>query len=168
MPTARIDRAVVKEMYDEGAGPTAIAKELGCSKGWISKLLKEMGLEVLKASVAHAPKYADRRDAAAEHLMELARRAKYELDWIEESVPPSTDAEYRDWQNQKLKFAAEMRKLISTMADIGYKLFQASEVAEVIKIIDEEIGHESPGCQQRIRERLQARRDLRFPVQLDH
>ncbi len=168
MGRTRIDRTTVKAMYDEGGTVTEIAKKLGCTKGAVSKVLKEMGIHVSKAAVAHAPKYADRRDAASEHLMELVRRAKYELDWIEDSVPPTTGAEYREWQNQKLKFAAEMRKLIGSMADIGYKLFQATEVAEVIKIIDEEIGNESPGCQQRIRERLQARRDYRFPLQVDN
>ena len=74
-----------------------------------------------KAAVEAAPKYVERKDAATEHLLFLADKAKAELEWIEQSVPPKTDADYREWQDQKLKFAAEMRKLISAMADIGYK-----------------------------------------------
>jgi hypothetical protein len=121
----------------------------------------------VKAAVSKAPKYEQRKDAATEHLLYLADKAKFELDWIQNTVPPQNDADYREWQNQKLKFAAEMRKLISAMADIGYKLFQVSEMTEILKIIDEEIGNESSECQRRIRERLQRRRNFRFPINLD-
>ncbi|MFC1891860.1 hypothetical protein ACFLZT_05650, partial [Thermodesulfobacteriota bacterium] len=86
---------------------------------------------------------------------------------IEKEVPPKTDADYRDWQNQKLKFAAEMRKLISGMADISYKLYQANEISEILRIIDEEIGCESEECQKRIRDRLQSRQNIRFPADLN-
>jgi hypothetical protein len=158
-----IDRVKVKELHDKGVKVVDIAVKLRCGKGTISKILKEMGLEVVKASVAAAPKYEKRRDAATKHLLYLADKAKGELDWIESTVPPQNDSEYREWQNQKLKFAAEMRKLISAMADIGYKLFQVEEVNEVIRIIDEEIGRESEDCQKRIRERIQQRRNIRFP-----
>ena len=162
-----IDRLKVKGLFDEGKKVVEIASELGCGKGTVSKILKEMGLEVVKAAVSAAPKYEQRKDAATEHLIYLADKARCELDWIEDTVPPKNDSEYRQWQDQKLKFAAEMRKLISAMADIGYKLFQASEMVAILKIIDEEIGNESPECQRRIRERLQHRRNIRFPVDFD-
>ena len=163
MARAKIDKLKVKQLYDKGVRPVEIAKKLNCTKGTISKILKLMNLEVTKAVVSEAPKYEKRRDVATKHLLYLADKAKGELDWIESTVPPQNDAEYRDWQNQKLKFAAEMRKLISAMADIGYKLFQVEEVNEVIRIIDEEIGRESESCQKRIRERIQQRRNIRFP-----
>lgn len=162
-----IDRIKVKELFDEGKKVVEIASELGCGKGTISKILKEMGLTVAKAAVSAAPKYVDKKDAATDHLLFLADKARNELEWIETTVPPKNDADYREWQNQKLKFAAEMRKLITAVGDIGYKLFQVNEMAEVLRIIDEEIGNESPECQRRIRERLQHRRDIRFPVNLN-
>jgi len=168
MANPSIDRTEVKTMFDNGITVTAIANQLGVTKGAISKVLKQMGIAVVKAALPDAPKYAERKDAASEHLMTLINKARSELDWIEETVPPSNDGEYREWQNQKLKFAAEMRKLISSMADIGYKLYQASEVAEVLKIIDEEIGNESPECQHRIRERIKSRRNYRFPLRFDN
>jgi len=161
-----IDRIKVKELFDEGAKVVEIASELGCGKGTVSKILKEMGLTVAKAAVSAAPKYVDKKDAATDHLLFLADKARNELEWIENTVPPKNDADYREWQNQKLKFAAEMRKLITAVGDIGYKLFQVNEMVEVLRIIDEEIGNESPECQRRIRERLQHRRDIRFPVDL--
>ena len=163
MARAKIDKLKVKQLYDKGVRPVEIAKKLNCTKGAISKILKLMNLEVTKAVVSEAPKYEKRRDAATKHLLYLADKAKGELDWIESTVPPKNDSEYRDWQNQKLKFAAEMRKLISAMADIGYKLFQVEEINEVIRTIDEEIGRESESCQKRIRERIQRRRNIRFP-----
>jgi len=164
MARATIDRIKVKELFDKGTKVVDIAKNLGCTKGAVSKILKDMGHEVAKAAVSAAPKYEKRKDAATEHLLYLADKARSELDWIENTVPPKNDDEYREWQNQKLKFAAEMRKLISAMADIGYKLFQVSEMTEILKIIDEEISFESKECQKRIRERLERRRSIRFPV----
>jgi hypothetical protein len=163
MAIQKIDYVKVKELRDAGMKGIDIAKKLGVTRGTISKALKKMGHEVARAAVVAAPKYEKRRDAATKHLLYLADKAKGELDWIEKTVPPMNSDEYREWQNQKLKFAAEMRKLISTMADIGYKLFQVEEVNEVIRIIDEEIGCESEECQKRIRERIQRRRNIRFP-----
>jgi hypothetical protein len=162
-----ISRLKVRELYDAGQTVTEIAAQMGCGKGAVSKILKKMGLEVTKAAVKEAPKYIERRDAATEHLLFLAEKARKELEWIEDSVPPKTDEEYRAWQDQKLKFAAEMRKLIGAVADIGYKLFQQSEMVEIIKIIDEEVGNESSECQKRIRERLQRRQHIRLPLQIN-
>ena len=162
-----IDRIKVKELFDEGKKVVEIASELGCGKGTISKILKEMGLTVAKAAVSAAPKYVDKKDAATDHLLFLADKARNELEWIETTVPPKNDADYREWQDQKLKFAVEMRRIISAIADIGYKLFQISELTEVLRIIDEEIGNESKECQQRIRDKLKSRRDIRFPLNLN-
>jgi predicted transcriptional regulator len=163
MKKRTIDRLKVKELCESGFGVVDIAKKLGCTKGAVSKALKQMNLSVAKAVIPEVPKYVEKKDAATEHLFFLVNKAKAELDWIEKEVPPKTDAEYRLWQDQKIKFAAEMRKLITAIADIGYKLFQVNEMAEVLKIIDEEIGNESPECQQRIRDRLARRRSIRFP-----
>ena len=44
----------------------------------------------------------------------------------------ATTEDYRAWQDQKLKFAAEMRKLISAISDIGYRLFQVDETTEIL------------------------------------
>ena len=162
-----ISRKEVKKLHDEGWGVVQIADKLSASKGSISKILKQMGIYITRAAVRVAPEYVEKKDAASDHLLFLAEKARQELEWIETTVPPRNDSEYRSWQDQKIKFSAEMRKLISAMADIGYKLFQANEVAEALRIIDDEIGNESIECQQRIRERLQRRRDLRFPVEFN-
>ena len=162
-----ISRIKVRELYDGGESVTEIAAELGCGKGTVSKILKEMNINILKAAMVEAPKYVAAKDSATETLSYLINKAKDELEWIERSVVPKTDAEYRCWEDQKLKFGGEMRKLISTVADIGYRLFQLNEIAEILREIDEEIGNESPECQARIRKRLERRRNIRFPVEFD-
>ena len=164
MPAPSIDHLKVKELHDKGMKVTEIAEELGFTKGGISKALKKMNLAVANTAMVAAPQYEQKKRDATEHLMFLANKAKSELEWIESTVPPKKDEEYRKWQNQKLKFCAEMRKLINTMADIGYKLFLIDEVKEILLEIDEEIGRESKECQARIRSRLKRRRDLRFPI----
>lgn len=165
MPQATIDYEKVRQLRDDGWKLQQIADELGTTKGAISKVLKKMGKEVAKAAVVAAPIYHRKKDKATEHLLYLTDKARKELEWIEASVPPETTEAYQSWQDQKIKFAAEMRKLISAMGDIAYKLFKAEEVNEILTIIDQEIGCESKECQQRIRERIQQRRAIRFPVE---
>ena len=80
-----IDRIVVRELFDGGTSVTDIATQLRCGKGTISKILSEMGLVVVKAAVAAAPKYVERKDIATEHLSYLIDKAKAELEWIEGS-----------------------------------------------------------------------------------
>lgn len=167
MPAPSIDLVKVRELHDSGTSVTAIAREIGCTKGAISKALKRMNLAVAKTAIVAAPKYEQAQDQATAHLLFLADKAKSEVEWIEQSVPPKDDSEYRKWQDQKLKFCAEIRKLISAVGDIGYKLFQVKEMQAILKEIAEEIGKESPACQRRIYERIRQRRDIRFPIEVD-
>ena len=165
MPALKTDIEKLKALHSKGMSVTAIAQELGVHKGTVSKQLKKLNLavatEVIRPQVAK--KFVKKNDAATQHLLFLADKAKAELDWIEKTVPPKDTKAYREWQDQKLKFCAEMRKLISAMADIGYKLFHTEEVKEIIEIILEEVGNESPDCQKRIYERIERRRAIRFP-----
>lgn len=163
MAKARVDRLTVWEMQDKGIKDVDIAKQLQTSKGTISKIRREREGEVTTAAVQAAPVYVEKQDTATNHLLFLVEKMKGELDWLEKKVPRKKDPEYRAWQAQKIAFSGEVRKLITALGDIGYKLFQANEVAEIFRIIDEEIGYESPECQARIRERIQRRRNLRFP-----
>jgi DNA-binding transcriptional regulator GbsR (MarR family) len=167
MPKLKTDIAKLHQLHGQGLGVTEMAKELGVSKGTVSKQLKKLNLNVIKQGVHVARKIADKKDEVTDHLMFLVDKAKTELDWIESTVPPKDDSEYRAWQDQKIKFAAELRKTIGAISDIAYKMFQASEVKEILQIIDEEIGYESPECQKRIRERIQRRRDIRFAVSIN-
>ena len=158
---ARVDRQKVWELNESGVKGTEIAKRLNCSNAAVCKILKESKY-VSRAAVSAAPKYERKKDKATSHLLWLCERAQKEIDWIESEVPRTDGKEYRHWLDQKLKFSAEMRKLIGSIADIGYKLFQVEEINEILRIIDEEIGKENEDCQKRIRERIQRRRNIRF------
>ena len=61
MARKTIDRVKVKELHDKGFKVIDIAVKMGCAKGTISKILKEMGLTVAKAAVAAAPKYVKKK-----------------------------------------------------------------------------------------------------------
>jgi hypothetical protein len=89
-----------------------------------------------------------------DHLMSLIERCDGELKWIEKAVPPSNDEEYRVWQDQKIKHVAEIRKLITSMADIRVKIYHVEAVEKALKVMYGEIGNESMECQKRIRDRL--------------
>jgi predicted ArsR family transcriptional regulator len=161
----KTDIEKLRTLRSKDMGVTAMAKELGVSKGTVSKQLKKLNLavatEVIRPQVAK--KFVKKGDAATQHLLFLADKAKNEIDWIEKTVPPKDTKTYQEWQDQKLKFCSELRKLISAMADVGYKLFHTEEVKEIIEMILQEVGNESPDCQKRIYERIERRRAIRFP-----
>jgi DNA-binding FrmR family transcriptional regulator len=164
MKAKPLDYDIIVELHDRGVKGAEIARQIGATKGAVSKALKKLGREVTKCAVAEAAAHHKKKTAAVEHLLFLCDRAKRELEWIDAEVRPANTGDYRAWQDQKLKFAAEMRKLISAISEIGYKLFQVEEVSEILKIIDEEIGIESEECQKRIRDRIERRRAVRFPA----
>lgn len=177
MVALKTDIAKMKALHSEGMTVTAMAKELGVNKGTISRQLKKLGLAVAAVTVQRTVENAARakvsseqykeESAAIKHLLFLADKAKSELAWIEQKVPPQTTKEYREWQGQKLKFIGEMRRLIDTMADTAYKLFHTEEIKEILGMILEEVGNESPECQKRIYERIERRRRVRFPSLLN-
>ena len=160
----KIDPAIVRELYDKGRSVTQIASDNDWSKGGVSKALRRMGIEITRAVLPDAPKYVDAQDEATKNLLVIAAKLTGELAWIEKEIPPEATQEYRAWQDQKVKFSAEFRKLMSAIGDIGFKLFQAREVKEVLGDFVDEIGKESPETQRRIYERIKRRRDLRFPT----
>ena len=160
---AAIDYKRVQELLDEGNKPIEIARIMGVTRGAISKVIKKLNLAVTSIALEAATDYVARKNKAADELMALTAKAKAELEFMEKEVPPKATKAYRAWQDQKLKFCVEIRKLISTMGDIAYKLYQSQEVEEKLRIIDEEIGRESMDCQRRIRDRLDRRESIRFP-----
>jgi hypothetical protein len=164
MSRQKLDYVKIRELSDTGATVTKIAETMGTTPGAVSKVLKKMGIQVAAVMMAAAPEYKEKKNAATEHLFYLCDKARKELEWIEAEVVPDKTEDYRAWQDQKLKFAAEMRKLISAISDIGYRLFQVDETTEILRVMDEEIGCESAECQARIRDRIERRRAIRFPV----
>ncbi len=162
---AKIDLDALDQMITDGKSTGEIAAHFGCTPGAVSQAKRRIGVAVANeaGSLRHAPALTEKRQNAMDRLMDLADRCNNELAWIEEAVPPSTNEGYQQWQAMKIKHTAEIRKLISAMADIRVKIYHAETVEKAIKIMFEEIGNESPECQKRVRDRLE-RCSINFPL----
>ena len=155
MTIAKIEITELDELLAEGKSVKEIADHFGCTPGAVSQAKRRLGTAVAKdAATRAAPALLSKRQDAMDHLLDLVDRCKRELDWIEKTVPPANDEGYRQWQEMKIKHAAEIRKLITAMADIRYKIYHAETVEKALRVILEEIGNESPECQKKIRDRL--------------
>jgi transposase len=142
-----------------------IAKHFKCSPGAVSQAKRRLGVEVCRATavkrknynaaVQAAPKILKNAEDAKYQLSVAIQRCNEELSWISESVNKSCDGEYRQWAETALKHVAEVRKLISALADVEYKLHHVATVEKALLIMFEEIGRESIECQKRIRDRLE-------------
>jgi transposase-like protein len=153
---AKIKQHELDQMITEGKSTSEIAAHFGCTPGAVSQAKRRLGVALANEAAApkHAPMLVEKKETAMDRLLDLADRCNNELVWIEQTVPPSTDEEYRQWQDTKIKHAAEIRKLITAMADIRVKIYHAETVEKALKIMFEEIGNESPECQKRIGDRL--------------
>jgi predicted transcriptional regulator len=173
MVALKTDIRKLQALHSAGMSVTEMAEALGVDKSNVSRQLKKLGLAVAAVTVRRTAENAARdktatehykeENAAIKHLLFLADKAKSQLEWIEETVPPQATKEYREWMDSKLSWAAEMRKLIDAMSDVGYKLFHTEEIKEILGIILDEIGNEAPDCQKRIYARIERRRAIRFP-----
>lgn len=152
----KIDLVELDRLINEDKSTSEIARHFGCTPGAVSQAKRKLGVAVAKdAATRAAPVLVERKQTAMDRLLNLADRCDEELEWIKEAVPPTTDEEYRHWQGVKIKHVAEIRKLISAMGDIRFKMYQVEKVERALKIMFEEIGNESKECQKRIRDRLE-------------
>jgi DNA-binding Lrp family transcriptional regulator len=140
-----------------------IAKRLGVHKGNVSKALKKLSRDVTRCVVPAAVEQYEKKTALMESLSFFVSDYMQLYKAGSKGKPPESAAEYAAWLDCQLKLGAESRKVVTAIADISYKMFQAEEVAEILRIMDEEIGLESPECQKRIRDRIERRRAVRFP-----
>ena len=160
MPTpSKIDPHELDRLLGERKTTGEIAAHFGCTPGAVSQAKRRLGVAVAQSvavqEVREAPLIVAKRQDAMGRLMDLVGQCEAQLGWIEQHVTPAENGDYREWQDQIIKFTAETRKLFSAMADIRYKLYRAETVERALLIMFEEIGRESPECQKRIRDRLQ-------------
>jgi hypothetical protein len=170
MPTPlKIDPIELNKMLDEEKTTKEIAEYFGCSHGAVSHAKKRLATAIVAysskrydASITAAPLIIKNTDDAKQQISSLISRCNDELAWIRDSVDQRPDSEYREWQQTAIKHVAEIRKLISTLADIEYKLHHVEIVEKALLTMFQEIGHESPECQKRIRDRLERAQILFF------
>jgi len=172
----KIDPVLLNQLLDQGKSTKEIANFFDCTPGAVSQAKRRLGVAVVKASAERnnnrnqpaiirkksinastkaAPIIIKTADDAKLQLSNLISRCNGELNWIQDSVEQDSDSNYRSWQEIALKHVAEIRKLISTIADIEYKLHHVDVVEKALLIMFEEIGSESKECQRRIRDRLE-------------
>ena len=180
MPTPlKIDPVELNRLLGERRSTKEIANHFNCSPGAVSQAKRRLGVAVVKvaaerkknpdrltsvnandkkvldASNKAAPIIINTADDAKFQLSTLVTRCNDELRWIQNSVEQKSDSTYKGWQEIALKHVAEIRKLVSALADIEYKLHHVDIVEKALLIMFEEIGHESKECQKRIRDRLE-------------
>ncbi len=163
MVARKISIIQLDQLVKDGNTVTEIARKMNVTPGAVSKQIKNLSLGIVGVMATSpiteasksAPVILQKTASAMDRLMGLIDRCDNELKWIEATVPPAQDDDYRGWQDQKIKHAAEIRKLISTMADIRTKLYQNEKVEKALRIIIEEVRDESQECQKRIVDRLE-------------
>jgi hypothetical protein len=84
----------------------------------------------------------------------IAASSNSDLNWITTNVPKKMNGEQRAWQQLSISHIAEIRKLISALSDIEFKLHHVESVQKTLTIILDEIGNESQELQHRILDRL--------------
>ncbi|MBC2712425.1 MAG: hypothetical protein HGJ94_16010 [Desulfosarcina sp.] len=170
----KINHLELAKLLEKGWPNKKIAAHFGCSPGAVSQAKKRMGVAICHAAAieksggvkckAHrhhnaaidaAPVLISNADDAKAQISTLISRCNDELNWIGAEVAREDKKEYRAWQEAAIKHVAEIRKLISALADIEYKLHHVGVVEKALLIMFEEIGRESPECQKRIRNRLE-------------
>jgi hypothetical protein len=172
----KVNPVELHKFLGEGKSTKDIAKYFGCTPGAVSQAKRRLGVAVVKASAERnhnsnqpatsrkrplnasakaAPIIIKNADDAKLQLSNLISRCNDELNWIQDSVEQESDSNYRSWQEMALKHVAEIRKLVSVIADIEYKLHHVDVVEKALLIMFEEVGRESKECQKRIRDRLE-------------
>lgn len=164
MKRSLLDYDAVARLHGEGLRVIDIAERLGVNKATISKALKKLGRDVTRCVLPAAVEQAEKKMALVDSLFFYATDYMKLYKAGREGVPPESAEQYAAWLDCQLKLGSESRKVVTAIADISFKMFQAEEVAEILRIMDEEIGLESPECQKRIRDRIERRRAVRFPA----
>lgn len=156
MNPPKIDRAKLNEYLSNGKSQAECARIFNVSQAAITKAVRRFNLTVAQdVATKQASELEKKKKTAMDRLMDLVGKCEDELEWIESTHPPSEDANYQTWQDQKIKHVAEIRKLISSMADIRVKIYHVEAVEKALRVMYDEIGSESIETQKRIRDRLQ-------------
>jgi hypothetical protein len=156
----KIDPVELNELLGKGWTTGAIAKHFNCTPGAVSQAKRRIGIAVSLSSARAnsarqaAPILVNNAHDAKRELSALITRCSEELDWMQSEVDRTSEDDYRVWQETALKHVAEIRKLVSAIANIEYKLHRVDVVEKALLIIFEEIGRESDECRKRIRDRL--------------
>ncbi|MFH1885420.1 MAG: winged helix-turn-helix transcriptional regulator [Pseudomonadota bacterium] len=157
----------LRELSDQGLSQKDIARRLGVSEGGVSKALRRINTAAAKdVALRTAGRINDRKLNVMDQLGELVAKLRAELDNIEQELESRPGKERMAWQDQQIKYAAELRKQISVVMDVMKTMYDINEVRTFQEVVIEEIGHADEETKQRIVNRLRDRRalgELTFP-----
>jgi IS30 family transposase len=174
----KIDQKELRRLLDEKKTNKQIAEHFGVTPGAVSQAVRrlEVALAATVATRVIAPptrvtpvalqaagEIVKRRNRSLEMLEKRMNKLDGHLLWIEQTVTPANDGEYRQWLEQIVKHTAEIRKIITAAVDAATKIYNMTMVEQALIVTLEEIKSESPECQKRIRDRL-ARANIHFPI----
>ncbi len=165
MGKAKISLIQLEQLVREGNGVSEIARKLGVSKGAVSKRLKNLRVGITKDVVLRsAPQIVDRQLNAMDQLKRINTLINSELDYIEKNIETATGEQRKEFQEQRLKHVAEVRKQLGLLLDIAQALYNTEEVAAFQQFVLEEIGHAAPEVRDRILQRLNERQAIRSTI----
>lgn len=185
----KTDIPKLRDLHAKGLSVTRIAKELGVSKGTVSKQLKHLNLAATKnILVEQAPKFVEQKlDAMAQlkHINEVANNLIDELTGEEETInklaqgvqallafkgePTKENLEelkclilkLNQDRNTIIKACAEVRGQIALLVDISKTLYNMEVVSEYHEELIELLRQTSPKLRDDFLARVKERQALR-------
>jgi len=154
----KIDHVKLQELLEQGLNQVEIAKELGVVKSSVCKAIKRLNLAVAKVATAAeaAPVIVEEKIDILKQIQSINATINGELDWIKSQIDGSEDR--IKLQDQMVKFAAEVRKQMSTLLDVAKTLYNAEESQAFQRIVLKAIEDADPGTKEKI---IQALHEVR-------
>lgn len=176
-PRLKLDLDKLKALHSKGLTVTAIAKELGVTKGAVSKQLKKLNLAVIKSvALESAHKVVRKNLTAIEQLQKINSSANEILDmlmkWIRgdkialQVLKSHEEFKLKDPRELALKACGEIRGQLGLQADLFDKMYNARYTAEFQEEVLTAIGEVAPDVRKRIIGRLKERGALRSTVSI--
>jgi hypothetical protein len=163
MAISQIDYLKVIELRDKGMKVHAIAKQMGCTKGAVSKILKKMGVEVVKTAAKDAEQHYENKADILGSLSYLFNDLLGKYKAGNQGATPRDAAALAAWLGPELGISGEVRKIAAVVADIYWKIYGVEQVTEFMRIVEDELANESEDLQKRVRDRFDRRRIAFFP-----
>jgi IS30 family transposase len=122
----KIDHTKLQELLEQGLNQVEIAKELGVVKSSVCKAIKRHNLAIAKVATASeaAPVIAQKKIDIIQQIRGINEKMQRHLDLIDAEVgKKGQDTKYKiQLRDQMIKYAAEIRKQMSTLLDISKTL----------------------------------------------
>jgi IS30 family transposase len=161
----KIDHTKLQELLEQGLNQVEIAKELGVVKSSVCKAIKRHNLAIAKVATASeaAPVIAQKKIDIIQQIRGINEKMQRHLDLIDAEVgKKGQDTKYKiQLRDQMIKYAAEIRKQMSTLLDISKTLYNAEEVQAFQRIVLQAIEDAHPVTKEKIIQALHEVRSVR-------